>query len=173
MKERFILGNAFSLQMLTGTTDVQVKKVSVGEVKEILSTKPFESIIGHSDTANVLTSSLGVIVGLNRSSIKLDVTDTLIVAQLEGGRLPEGATTLPDGYNFKFMLVRLIANWNVRSYAQGERKPNDFYFRCTYEELLHQLKVKGLDLNSVRIQSVIGPALRTTTELEAASWGEE
>ena len=34
--------------------------------------------------------------------------DTLYVAQLTGGRLPEGATELPEGFSFKFLKVELL-----------------------------------------------------------------
>lgn len=58
-----------------------------------------QSLIGHQDTANVL----GVIY--NRKSVSLQRGDQLLVAQLQGGRLPEGCTTLPEGYSFKYLLV--------------------------------------------------------------------
>lgn len=59
------------------------------------------SAIGHADTANVL----GVTV--NRVNVHLDAGDVAYVAQLQGGRLPEGATTLPDGFKFKFVKVEV------------------------------------------------------------------
>ena len=39
--------------------------------------------------------------------ITLDKGDELFVAQLQGGRLPEGSTTLPEGFSFKFLKVIL------------------------------------------------------------------
>lgn len=33
--------------------------------------------------------------------------EELYVAQLQGGRLPEGATKLPDGFKFRFLLVHI------------------------------------------------------------------
>lgn len=57
------------------------------------------SVVGHPDTANVLG------VAFNRVSVKLNKGDVLYVAQIVGGRLPEGCTTLPDGYSFKFLKV--------------------------------------------------------------------
>lgn len=33
--------------------------------------------------------------------------DTLYVGQVVGGRLPEGATTLPDGFEIKFIRVEI------------------------------------------------------------------
>lgn len=58
-----------------------------------------ESAIGHADTAHVLGFEP------NRVNVKLGKGDSVIVAQLVGGRLPEGATTLPDGFAFKFLKV--------------------------------------------------------------------
>ena len=57
------------------------------------------SAIGHQDTANVLG------VPMNRINVKLYKGDVAYVAQLQGGRLPEGSTTLPDGFEFKFIKV--------------------------------------------------------------------
>lgn len=60
------------------------------------------SAIGHQDTANVLG------VPVNRISVHLAKGDVAYVAQLTGGRLPEGSTTLPDGFEFKFIKVTVL-----------------------------------------------------------------
>jgi hypothetical protein len=57
------------------------------------------SAVGHADTAAVLG------VPMNRLNVSLEQGDELYVAQLQGGRLPEGATTLPSGFSFKFLKV--------------------------------------------------------------------
>ena len=57
------------------------------------------SAVGHADTARILG------VPMNRINIQLMPGQTAIVAQLQGGRLPEGATTLPEGFSFKFFRV--------------------------------------------------------------------
>ena len=44
--------------------------------------------------------------GIN--SIILDKGDFIVVAQLVGGRLPEGSTTLPTGFSFKYLLVKIL-----------------------------------------------------------------
>lgn len=62
------------------------------------------SVIGHEDTAKVLE------VAYNRTSISLQPGDVLYVAQLVGGRLPEGSTTLPEGFKFEFFKVELVKN---------------------------------------------------------------
>ena len=103
------LSNAFSLQMLSldRVNYIEVTPLELKEVKELLS-KGFISPVGHVDTANILTNMLGVEVPMNRVSLTLTPYDTLIVAQLVGGRLPEGTTTLPDGITFQFLKVNII-----------------------------------------------------------------
>lgn len=94
MKEMYLL-NAFSLQMLEG--DATVRFTEVPELPKGLT-----SAIGHKDTANVLG------VEMNRINVTLKRGDTAYVAQLQGGRLPEGSTTLPEGYSFKFIKVEVL-----------------------------------------------------------------
>lgn len=84
--------NAFSLQMV----DVPCN-VSFTEVDALPN--GLESAIGHQDTANVLG------VPMNRINVHLSKGDVAYVAQLVGGRLPEGTTTLPEGFRFRFFKV--------------------------------------------------------------------
>ncbi len=96
------LSNAFSLSMLdsknslTKTVEVTAEKVAASN---------FTSVVGHPDTANILSGILGVPVAYNRMSIKLKQEDILYVAQYNGARLPEGATVLPDGATMDFLRV--------------------------------------------------------------------
>lgn len=92
------LGNAFSGQMIGG--DALIRKVRVTP-EEVLQAE-WESCIGHPDTANVVAGILGREVACQRVSISLSKGDTLYVAQVMGGRLPEGCTTLPDGMKIVF-----------------------------------------------------------------------
>lgn len=92
MKKTFLL-NAFSIQMLKEFP----AKVSFEEVDSL--PEGLTSAIGHQDTANVLG------VPMNRVSVSLEEGDIAYVAQLIGGRLPEGSTTLPEGFKFKFLKV--------------------------------------------------------------------
>lgn len=103
--------NAFSLQM------VDVPCIVIPEEVDELP-DGLISAIGHQDTANVLG------VPMNRINVHLSDGDVAYVAQLQGGRLPEGSTTLPDGFSFKFIKVRVVnfstlenALW--RAYAYG------------------------------------------------------
>lgn len=72
-------------------------KVSFEEVGSL--PEGLTSAIGHQDTANVLG------VPMNRVNVHLAKGDIAYVAQLQGGRLPEGSTKLPDGFSFKFIKV--------------------------------------------------------------------
>lgn len=86
--------NAFSLQMID--VPCNVKFTEVGKLPSGLT-----SAVGHQDTANVLG------VEMNRINVHLCKGETAYVAQLQGGRLPEGSTTLPDGFTFKFIKVEV------------------------------------------------------------------
>lgn len=85
--------NAFSLQMIS-EFPANVKFEEVDTIPNGLV-----SAIGHQDTANVLG------VPMNRVNVSLSKGDVAYIAQLQGGRLPEGATTLPNGFTFKFIKV--------------------------------------------------------------------
>lgn len=91
------VGNAFSLGM--------VPRELLGQVRltpcEAPSTDGMVSCVGHADTAAVLG------VPMNRISVTLQAGDVLYVAQLRGGRLPEGSTTLPEGFGFDWVRVTL------------------------------------------------------------------
>ena len=88
--------NAFSLQMLE-EYPTSVKFTEVDSLPEGLT-----SAIGHADTAAVLG------VAMNRCNVKLHSGDVAYVAQLIGGRLPEGSTTLPEGFAFKYIKVEVL-----------------------------------------------------------------
>lgn len=99
MKAKYLL-NAFSLQM------VQPPCVAVFTEVDSLP-EGLTSAIGHQDTANVLG------VPMNRINVSLSAGDVAYVAQLQGGRLPEGTVTLPEGYSFKFIKVRVLSPQQV------------------------------------------------------------
>jgi hypothetical protein len=92
------VGNAFSLQMVKNfPCSINIVEC---DKKEALSTDNI-SVVGHQDTANVLG------VKLNRVSLTLNKGDILYVAQVVGGRLPEGCTKLPEGFKMKFLKVTI------------------------------------------------------------------
>ena len=90
--------NAFSLQMVQNfPASIAVEEISKSEFESLKPT--LVSAIGHADTAAVLGFTP------NRVNVALNKGDSIIVAQLMGGRLPEGSTTLPEGFSFKFLKV--------------------------------------------------------------------
>lgn len=95
MTKTMYLLNAFSAQMIT--IPCNVKFTEVDQLPQGLT-----SAIGHQDTANVLG------VPMNRTNVHLDKGDTAYIAQLVGGRLPEGSTTLPNGFAFKYIKVEVF-----------------------------------------------------------------
>lgn len=113
-----IILNSFSIQMLSGNSDISIKEVSKEQVKNLFGRAGesseegiiynFNSYIGHQDTANILTSILGFQVPMNRANYTMTKKDTVIVAQIGGGRLPEGCIELPEGVVIKFYKVNVI-----------------------------------------------------------------
>lgn len=97
-EKRIPLLNAFSLQML----DEFPCKLNIEDIDESEINDNIYSVIGHQDTANVLG------VPMRRINIRLHKGDTAYVAQLVGGRLPEGCTTLPEGFSFKFFKIEIL-----------------------------------------------------------------
>ncbi len=97
-----VLLNAFSLQMISGNCVVLIEEVPDFP-------KDCVSFIGHEDLAKILN------VPYNRGNVQLRNEDTAYVVQLQGGRLPEGSTTLPEGYSFKIYKIYvsyIITNHN-------------------------------------------------------------
>lgn len=88
--------NAFSLQMVSENGGFTVKVEPVDQLPQGLV-----SAVGHADTAAVLG------VKPNRVNVSLSKGDTAYVAQLMGGRLPEGSTTLPPGFKFRYFRVTI------------------------------------------------------------------
>jgi hypothetical protein len=97
------LTNAFSIQMLQKGGLVRFDEIAPEDIPADVV-----SAVGHADTANVLTNMLGFPVSMNRINVVLDENTELYVAQLVGGRLPEGSTTLPKGFAFKFYRVTIV-----------------------------------------------------------------
>ena len=111
------LTNSFSINMLTGDSQVTFTKISIGEAQRLLTdTDQFViNVIGHVDTdvvtRNILSQDMGqdipTILPGERKTVSLVKGDTLIVAQYRGARLPEGATELPPGSLIEFWVVHL------------------------------------------------------------------
>ncbi len=100
------IGNAFSLNMLANLegAEVEFKGIEIDEVPA----RDCESIVGHSSTASLFSALLGVEVAENRATYTLAAYDLLYVGQYSGPRLPEGATSLPEGASLKWYQVRIV-----------------------------------------------------------------
>lgn len=102
---KIYLSNAFSLQMISSeTTSVNIQEASLEEIQNAVKGE-YVSIMGHADTANIVSRILRVNIPVNRVSITLEKGDILYVAQVMGGRLPEGCTILPKDTIIKFFKV--------------------------------------------------------------------
>jgi hypothetical protein len=105
-----IVTNAVSLNMLP--TDIVggaivFLRVSVENARRLATSRgPVVSAIGHADTARLVGQQLGIELSADRRSIVLG-GEPVLVAQYVGPRLPEGATTLPDGARIDYFVVTL------------------------------------------------------------------
>lgn len=71
------------------------------------------SAVGHADTARMFSNLLGREVQVNRMSVKLigspdgdaEHAQTALIGQYTGPRLPEGATTLPEGAEITWWII--------------------------------------------------------------------
>ena len=108
------VANAFSLQMLEGDDmAIRVQTIPKGGVEHALREASYSdgwtSAVGHADTANVISDDLRMEVPHNRINLTLRPGDVLYVGQLVGGRLPEGTTTLPEGFRLVWKRVSAYA----------------------------------------------------------------
>jgi len=94
--------------MLSSGATPKVMEISASFLSGVLRDYEFKSIVGHENTAKLLSDILGTSVPFNRETIRLEVGDTLYVAQYFGPRLPEGATVLPEGASFRYFAIYLL-----------------------------------------------------------------
>ena len=102
------ISNAFSLSMLDrGGPMPVITPVSSQFARHFATFGEVSSVVGHADTAAVMASALGADIPMNRVSLGLCPGDALLVGQYVGPRLPEGATSLPDGASLQWWIVRV------------------------------------------------------------------
>jgi len=106
------VGNAFSLGMLDGSQRLEVSALNIHQARYYVRSGSWESCVGHADTAALLEEMLGVPVEMRRVSTALHSGDELLVAQYNGPRLPEGATSLPAGAKIRWYHVAVL-DWYV------------------------------------------------------------
>jgi len=117
---KYYICNAFSLSMLDresqefgndftdglrvprpvdeSTLNEFCRKFLSGEVEYV-------SAVGHSDTARVFADYLGLPILTNRVSVKLTEGTRALIGQYVGPRLPEGATSLPEGASIEWWVI--------------------------------------------------------------------
>ena len=78
----------FNTPILTEYGDYSFRKISLPEVKELLS-QGFVSAIGHEGTANLMSQLTGMTIPVNRVAIKMQPGDKAVVFRVLT-RLPEG-----------------------------------------------------------------------------------
>ena len=117
---KIIISNAFSLSMLNRETQRNRAYDAVYDNPRIprpidspaewlaewsQAGAEIESVVGHADTAAVFSAVLVRPVAVNRVSVQLDHDVLLLIGQYIGPRLPEGATTLPEGARIEWWVV--------------------------------------------------------------------
>lgn len=112
-----IILNSFSANMLSQfPASVCFKEMPLDEVRKLYADaesgkenpEPLPSAVGHADTAAVFSSELGMTVPANRQNVSLTKGDRAIIGQYRGPRLPEGATTLPEGATIVWLQVEVL-----------------------------------------------------------------
>ena len=108
--------NAFSANMLADfPVSVNFTEIPVSEARLALllaaeeADEPYviASAVGHADTAAVFGAALGVHVACCRLTLSMSAGERAILGQYNGPRLPEGATTLPDGASIRWLMVEV------------------------------------------------------------------
>ena len=96
--------NAFSFNMVSlRPFSVNVRPVPLHTAIALAQGVP--SAVGHCSTAAVFQTTLGTPVAEARVNVALVPGDSVLVGQYQGPRLPEGATTLPEGATIAWLLV--------------------------------------------------------------------
>lgn len=103
------ISNAFATGMLRFNCKVEFTFCTVSQARVWAHFNKPKSYVGHEDTAAILSEALGRIVEKNRDNLTLEIGDQLLVAQYSGPRLPEGATTLPEGASIRWAVATVYA----------------------------------------------------------------
>ena len=98
--------NAFSANMLAGFPNV-VWFTEITASEAAMQLVDMESAVGHADTAAVFSSVLGIEIPAQRTTVQLVEGEDAILGQYTGPRLPEGATSLPEGAKITWLWVHV------------------------------------------------------------------
>ncbi len=99
--------------MLPARSTISTVDMTAEQAREHMAAIDWVSGVGHADTAALFSTLLGVDIPCNRISIAVpervygqeQEAWTAIVGQYSGPRLPEGATTLPEGATIRWVKV--------------------------------------------------------------------
>lgn len=102
-----MLVNAFSPNMLpegfSGRLNFEL--ISLDEARELAP--QVASAVGHADTATLFSAILDTPVEVFRMNVELMPNMWLLLGQYRGPRLPEGATSLPEGASIAWYVVSI------------------------------------------------------------------
>lgn len=73
----------------------------------------FDSHIGKSNMANILSNIIGEEVGFNPSRVKLEPGETAIVISYTGPKMDEHAQEMPEGGRFNYYAVQVAAELHI------------------------------------------------------------
>ena len=104
------VANAFSLAMVNEAALLHRRVLNDEQAKALIKDRPYTSAVGHKDTAQMMSALLEHEVLLNRINLQLKERDQILVFQVTSGRLPEGATTLPVDFKYRWELISLISS---------------------------------------------------------------
>lgn len=105
MAQKWIV-NSFTPAMLAVIpsgrgANVRFTSLSDDEARDLVINEfsRFRSAIGHAATADVISAKLGEKCIVNRETLKLFPDDEVLIAQLQGPRLPEGKVLTAEEVN--------------------------------------------------------------------------
>lgn len=106
---------------LPGQGYVALTTITAARAAAWVQEKSPTSAVGHSDTAAIFSEILGTEVPENRISIPpLGAgTEQILAGLYTGPRLPEGATTLPEGATITWVLVSPLDLGGWTNYVAG------------------------------------------------------
>lgn len=107
MKKKIKVLNGFPMGAMPEEAEIISYEVKLEKAKKLVVSNWYESYVGHADTASILTQMLGVPIEFNRCSAVFEIGDIILTCAYTGPRLPEGATSLPEGAKFRFFISEI------------------------------------------------------------------
>jgi len=112
------VSNSLSINMLEDKTALEIQAIGLEKAVEVLRWeldhgRNFVSCVGHESTAKLMSDLLGIEIPCNRTSIKLQTWDTLLVFQILQ-RLPEGVVLDEEAVKavpHKWYLIQVLPEW--------------------------------------------------------------